>query len=184
MTLHEESKGSIRAHYRAERGALSLERRREAEGALVGRLEERLRRVEGLVLSFSSWREEIEMGQINRQLAREGRLVLPRVDGEELLLCQVANPDSDLKVSQWGIAEPDPSRSSCIAASEVAVALVPGLVFDRFGHRLGYGRGYYDRLLPRMPQALSVGVGFREQLAAKPLPVSGHDMVLAELILV
>jgi 5-formyltetrahydrofolate cyclo-ligase len=182
MTRYEESKQSIRARYKSIRSELSIERRREASLALQVCLRER--EMNGTVLSFVSNRDEIETKDINRWLAESGRLVLPKVEEDELHLYRVVDLESDLIGGGWGIAEPNPSRAVRVADSEVAFALVPGLVFDERGHRLGYGNGYYDRLLSRMLQVRSIGVGFREQLRGQPLPVTGHDIAVSELILV
>ena len=65
------------------------------------------------------------------------------------------------------------------------MVLLPGLLFDRAGNRLGYGGGFYDRFLAnRAPQALRVGLAFSCQLAnaAVRLPVEAHDMKLHILI--
>lgn len=174
------SKEALRLRFREVRGGLSLARREEARVALFDQLQERCR--EGLVLSFSSWKDEIETDLINRWLADEERLLLPRVEGSDLLLFRVTDIDEQLVTSRWGIAEPNLDR--CISVEEVRVVLVPGLAFDKQGHRLGYGRGYYDRLLPRLSTAVSIGIGFREQLSERLLPVTKGDVPLGELVLV
>lgn len=61
---------------------------------------------------------------------------------------------------------------------QAALIVVPGLAFDREGHRLGRGGGYYDRLLSaerqKSPQAVSIGVGFDHQLIDE-VPLEQHD---------
>lgn len=71
-----------------------------------------------------------------------------------------------------GSAELDPSL--------VTVALVPGLAFDSCGHRLGRGRGYYDRLLSKMPRATLVGVTLDRRLVPN-LRVDEHDVAMHRL---
>jgi 5-formyltetrahydrofolate cyclo-ligase len=73
----------------------------------------------------------------------------------------------------FGMDEPSPD-SPVVPASEVQVALVPGLTFDRHGMRLGYGGGYFDRFL-RDFQGISVGVVFRD-LLLNQLPCGNLDM--------
>lgn len=81
---------------------------------------------------------------------------------------------------RWGMLEP-PRDAPEVDPAEVDVALVPGLAFDRRGARLGYGRGFFDRLLPRLrPDALRVGVA-REALVAPRLPCEPHDVAMTHL---
>lgn len=61
--------------------------------------------------------------------------------------------------------------------AEVGVVLVPGLAFDRRGNRLGWGKGYYDQLLPRVPQAIRVGVTLERRMV-EAIPVEEHDVAM------
>jgi 5-formyltetrahydrofolate cyclo-ligase len=72
------------------------------------------------------------------------------------------------------VAEPAGTAPQ-INPAEVDVILVPGLAFDERGHRIGYGRAFYDRLLPSMPQAFRVGLAYDFQLVME-LPNDPHDI--------
>ncbi|MDH5527771.1 MAG: 5-formyltetrahydrofolate cyclo-ligase [Nitrospirota bacterium] len=85
-------------------------------------------------------------GYIARALLTGKRLVLPRVEGGNLELCHVTNPVHDLTAGGWGIMEPNP-ECEVISPREVNLFLLPGLAFDAMGRRLGYGKGFFDRLL-------------------------------------
>ncbi len=62
-----------------------------------------------------------------------------------------------------------------VPAREVDLVLVPGLAFDRTGHRLGHGQGYFDRFLARLPRSTpTVGLAYRFQLLDR-LPRAAHD---------
>jgi 5-formyltetrahydrofolate cyclo-ligase len=64
----------------------------------------------------------------------------------------------------------------------VQLLLVPGLAFDDDGHRIGYGRGFYDALLARLPEdVLSVGVGFEAQMH-RTVPIDPHDWPVQALL--
>ena len=63
--------------------------------------------------------------------------------------------------------------------SEISVVLVPALAFDRSGNRLGFGAGYYDRFLDRLPAALKVGIA--DVLVDEPLPVEPFDIAMTHL---
>lgn len=63
-----------------------------------------------------------------------------------------------------------------LSLKDISIALVPGVGFDLQGHRLGYGKGFYDKLLQNT-LFLKWGVGFHEQLVEK-LPIEAHDVKL------
>jgi 5-formyltetrahydrofolate cyclo-ligase len=68
-----------------------------------------------------------------------------------------------------------------IDPSEIDVILVPGVAFDRKGGRLGYGGGFYDRLLPLASQAVWVGVAFEQQVLAA-IPMEPWDFRVGWLV--
>ena len=118
------------------------------------------------VLSYMSFGSEIDTRLVFDELLRRGkRLILPRIrrgggKGADKCVGDDATPSApppaltlhhiasheDLAPGIWGIDEP---RAGCpqVSLSDIDFALVPGVAFDRSGHRLGYGKGYYDRLL-------------------------------------
>lgn len=62
-----------------------------------------------------------------------------------------------------------------VAPQDIGVVLVPGLAFDRFGGRLGHGKGYYDRFLPKLQSAIRIGIS-AEALVLPRLRVEAHDL--------
>ncbi|MGV3539449.1 MAG: 5-formyltetrahydrofolate cyclo-ligase, partial [Rufibacter sp.] len=69
-------------------------------------------------------------------------------------------PDSDLQKNQWGI--PEPVNALPAPESEMNLVLVPLLAFDAQGHRVGYGKGFYDRFLALIPAASQkIGLGLQ-----------------------
>lgn len=130
----------------------------------------------GNVLSFASFGSEIDMWPLNQRLAEENRLVLPKVIDKELVLFQV-DDISTLRRSKWGILEP----TILTPAHTINIALIPGLAFDKNHHRLGYGHGFYDRLLKTL-SCLKIGVGYKEQLVDE-IPAEAHDRKVDTLLL-
>jgi len=137
-----------------------------------------------VVMAFASFRGEVDTRPIMRSvLARHQVLVLPKVrrQGCTLQLYVVRDLARDLVPGYQGIPEPDPGRCLPADPAAVDVVLVPGLVFDRQGYRLGYGGGYYDRFLASHPRSLRVGLAFSLQVVDY-LPVLPHDERLDALV--
>ena len=111
-------------------------------------------------------------------LADGKMLVLPRVvkSPRSLELYAVRDLSEDLVPGVWGIEEPDPSRCEKVALADVGFVLVPALMADRDGYRLGYGAGYFDRLLAgAAPDQFRV-VALRAPLVIERLPREAHDV--------
>lgn len=107
------------------------------------------------------------------------RVVFPRVQGPEMQFFEVAGHE-ELQAGNFGILEPQGAQPVPIA--ELDLLVVPGVAFDQAGHRLGYGKGYYDRLLPqRSPHCCMVGFCFEFQLVAS-LPAEAHDIRMDLLV--
>lgn len=70
---------------------------------------------------------------------------------------------------------PQAPKSSVWQASKPTLALVPGLVFNRNGDRIGFGKGFYDRFLERHPELFRVGWAFDSQIILESWPVEPHD---------
>lgn len=118
-----------------------------------------------------------ELFHVGRNAAKQ--VLFPRVAGKKLEFVEVSEW-SELQPGAFGIAEPTGTRVVVPAAIEFMV--LPGVAFDRRGHRLGYGKGYYDRYWHQQPRhGLLVGLGFDFQLVDR-LPVEHHDIQLDLLV--
>ncbi len=86
---------------------------------------------------------------LDRARADGKSIVLPRVSAppRNLELYAVGDMERDLIPGIWDIPEPDPAGCTKVAFADVDFALVPALAVDSAGYRLGYGAGYFDRLL-------------------------------------
>ncbi len=110
-----------------------------------------------------------------------------RADGKKLALVRITppprhleihvvdDPDRDLVPGVWDIPEPDPAKCRRITLDEVDFAVVPALAVDRHGYRLGYGAGYFDRLLTgRKPRTFAV-TALPASFVVESLPHETHD---------
>lgn len=169
----------------------------EARGALLDAPEraqaiaERLRslaayRSAGTICWYVGVRDEVPTLAMIERAGREGRrAAVPWRAGERLELYAIDGPD-DLEPASFRLLEPsaevrrDASRR--VAPGEVDLFVVPGVAFDRHGGRLGYGRGFYDRLLPlARPDAAVVGLAFEAQMVER-IPAAAHDVPMHAVV--
>lgn len=174
-------KAAIRRSARKKRKQIDTHRRRQAEEIGCAFLKSFFID-HNLILSYVAFNEEFSLQLLNVELAVQNKLVLPMVCNEELKLYKV-NELEKLKLSPKGILEPNPYFHKEAKIEQIGLILVPGIAFDLLNHRLGYGLGFYDRLLRKIPKNVyTLGVGFVEQLVPK-LPATTYDEVLTSLAL-
>jgi 5-formyltetrahydrofolate cyclo-ligase len=131
------------------------------------------------ILFFASFRSEVDTGSmIRRALAFGHRVVLPRVKGAELELLEISDLDRDVTPGAWGIPEPHEPRP--VRLEEIDLIIVPGAAFDCRGNRLGYGAGFYDKLLPAFPK-MTVALAFDLQIVPH-VPADLHDVPIKKII--
>jgi len=137
----------------------------------------------GTVLAYNAMPSEADPGGFVAHLLDSGVVVaLPRVvEGSDRTLdLHIFRPGDRLVTSGAGVSEPLDTAPRVDRAS-ITVALVPGLVYDICGNRLGFGEGYYDRLLSQLPRALKLGICFDFQLVDS-LPAAAHDVSMDRLV--
>ncbi len=166
----------LRGQARQARGELDpLWRARAAVEATRLALELVEREGAATVALFASFDSEIDTHPlIGGLLARGCRVALPRVSPSSrgLELRAVGAFPGDCRAGPFGILEPDPLVcGEELSGREVDLAFVPGLLFDAEGWRLGYGGGYYDRLLSSGRPRLVIGLAYSTQL----VDVLPHD---------
>jgi 5-formyltetrahydrofolate cyclo-ligase len=88
----------------------------------------------------------------------------------------------ELTQSHRGILQVDPQFQRLVDPGIVELALIPGIVFDKKGTRIGFGGGYFDKLLPHLTKATRMALAFEAQFSSKPLPVEPHDMSMEEIV--
>lgn len=118
-------------------------------------------------------------------IATGKRIVIPYCDGDDLQLFLLRDL-AELTPGAFGILEPDEqmrkNADRTVAPIEVDFAVIPGVAFDEAGGRLGYGRGFYDRLLERVRcEALKVGLAFECQILGQ-IPMADHDCPMDALV--
>lgn len=173
--LRARAKAEIRRHMRSIRGVLPV----SACGERATRATERLLALPEVarartVVAYVAMRKEIDPGALCAALRAQGKTVaLPRIDGEALALHEFTS-DEALVENELGVREP-PLDAPRVVPEAVDVIVVPALAIDPRGYRVGYGGGFYDRLLPTLPNAFKVGLVYDFQLIAEA-PNDTHDV--------
>ena len=176
-------KSELRQQIRTIKRQLTQQQLDELSLPIISRLKERLRDAR-VVMAYYALPDEVCTHQLIDDLVAEGKIVLlPKVlDDETMELRRYTGPDS-LCEGAFHIMEPvgEPFTDY----RQIDVALIPGMAFDAQGHRLGRGKGYYDRFLSTFHSSLfnfhSIGVCFDFQ-KVEDVPVGPHDMPVDEVI--
>lgn len=179
------AKHELREWARRARADISGERRLRAEESIAAKLLDsgpyRRARTVAAYLAFGGEADLTSFIGHTFDQEPDKRLVLPRIQpGPERRLALHLAKSAGYEPHPWGLRQP-PSTAPLVEPSEVDLVLVPGLAFDRRGGRLGYGAGYYDRLLALIPTtAPRVGVTF-DALVVDRVPIGVHDVTMSHL---
>jgi 5-formyltetrahydrofolate cyclo-ligase len=110
-------------------------------------------------------------------------VVVPIVDAaKKYIQLSELHDVGSLAPGAFGIDEPVKVLWEPVDASEIELALVPGVVFDRQGGRVGFGGGYFDKLLASMPHARRIALAYSLQLLKQNLPLHDHDIPMQLII--
>jgi len=129
----------------------------------------------GVVMGFWSFGSEVATPPLLEALhARSVRVCLPRIEEGDLVAVAYEQGDP-LRETSFGAREP---AAGTILAPEVLDRVVtPGVAFDRFGHRIGYGGGFYDRFLRRTRRGVPrIAIAFDLQVLSRELPAGSFDL--------
>lgn len=175
------AKRALRARCRQERDELGADRRRQASERICSHIQawSNLQSAR-VVFTYLPMRNEVDLRPLFDG-APGPQWAIPRVveTPEPHLLFHAYRPDH-LVLHRFGMLEPDPS-APLITPDQADLILVPGLAFDWRGFRIGYGGGYYDRLLSRHGRAITLGVCY-QALLLDEIPHEAHDVPVEYLV--
>jgi 5-formyltetrahydrofolate cyclo-ligase len=179
-TPKENSKQSLRGRLRKELESMTVHERAAASAEARARLQSLpIWREARQILFFAPTEYEPDVWPLVAAAIEAGKTAaLPRFEPEtgEYAACQVQSPERDVCAGQFGVREPN-AGCGRIDLKRLDLTLVPGVGFDLEGHRLGRGKGFYDRLLAAV-NGLTCGVAFDQQIVDR-IPIEPHDVRLS-----
>jgi len=124
------------------------------------------------IMGFASIRNEVDLRSFLEEQATQGKtILLPRVEKDGALAAIEFTGWQHTRPGAFNIMEPSAINAS---TTDIDVVIVPGLVFDGNGFRLGYGKGYYDRFLKILSKNTFIcGVGYDFQVVDNVCPHAG-----------
>lgn len=178
-----EGKRHLRNQARIARDTLSIVDRERFDREIFRQLiSHQAIRDAAVLVGYRAFGAEVNIDEVLARLLQSGcRILLPRVKSREIVeLCEVESLADRFRPGAFGIAEPE--GPAVKEAPPVEVLLAPGIAFDRRGGRLGFGRGYFDRLIAKMPSdMLRFGIAYSCQLVDE-IPLEPWDELMDAII--
>lgn len=173
-------KNRMRADIRAARETLTDDHKKALDQAICKQFRSLASfRFAEVVLAYYPLDEEIDIRPlIEEALALGKRVALPRCHDGNLMDFYLISSLDDVESGAYGIFEP---KTTCeiydLEETKPAIMIIPALAYDKFGYRLGYGRGYYDRYVNRFG-GVKAGLCYRAFFKDTPLPRGRYDMAV------
>ena len=130
------------------------------------------------ILFYVSTRSEVRTEQMIKDSLKLGKKVaVPSTDLEKHMLCSFELKDFEKELAPGAFGIPEPKKGVCneIPIEEIDLITIPGTAFDRKGDRIGYGKGFYDKLLSSMKDVTTIGLAYDFQIVPQ-IPEEEHDV--------
>ena len=128
------------------------------------------------VMLYASLPDEVQTLSFLETWRHRKTVILPTVVGDDIIPVELAE---NVEFAEGDFHIPEPQNHPYTGDFDLIV--VPGMAFDKAGHRLGRGKGYYDRFLSQHPQVYTIGLCFDFQLLPE-VPFESHDCLINEVI--
>ncbi|MBI5213871.1 MAG: 5-formyltetrahydrofolate cyclo-ligase [Nitrospirae bacterium] len=134
------------------------------------------------ILLYASFRSEVDTLDLLKYCLNSGKVIaLPKVDNDNGRLTLYRMEDMNEVVAGYmGIPEPQVHEGRRMPVEEMDLIIVPGVAFDWHCNRLGYGKGFYDKLLARGAKA-KVALAYEEQIV-EHIPSEPYDIKMDKII--
>lgn len=137
------------------------------------------------VFIYMDFKNEVNtMGLIKKMLDKNKNVVIPYTDIVNTIIIpvEIKDLDNDLKISPFGYLEPKIEKINEVEIDKIDLIIVPGVVFDKRLNRIGFGKGYYDRILKKKRQdAKAVAIAYEFQVLDE-IPFEEHDIKMDMII--
>ena len=111
-----------------------------------------------IFISISKYNELDTSSIINKLKSEKKNIIVPKILNNELVHIAI-NDQTEFSINEYGIKEPNNGNSFII--QNLDLIFIPLLAYDLEGHRVGYGKGYYDRFLKLTNKSsLKIGLSF------------------------
>lgn len=137
-----------------------------------------------VIMFYVAFRNEVRTEfMIKSALELGKRVIVPITDVEnkKLYLSELKDYDDELTEGSYGILEPKEEFIRTVEPSDLDLVVLPGLAFDSSGNRLGYGGGYYDRLLSQIPTVDKMAICFDVQIMDEVI-TNSKDIAVDKII--
>lgn len=128
------------------------------------------------IMLYASLPDEVQTLDFIETWRHRKTIILPTVVGDDIIPVDLAE---NVTFAEGDFHIPEPQNHPYTGDFDLIV--VPGMAFDADGHRLGRGKGYYDRFLSQHPQTHTIGLCFDFQLLPN-VPCEPHDRIIDEII--
>ncbi len=123
------------------------------------------------VMLYLGMGSEVETCDLLGYLLQTGKIALaPTIEAKRLVPRRITDASAELVRHRYGMRQPNRDICPKFPPDQIDLIIVPGIAFDLKKYRIGYGGGYYDRFLPKCPQATWLGLAFKEQVIQDTLP--------------
>jgi len=130
------------------------------------------------VMFYVSFGSEVRTEDaIKETINRSKRVIVPKtlLKEKRLLLSELRDYEKELERGAFGILEPKEEYLREVSPQMLDLIIVPGVVFDEKGYRIGYGGGFYDRFFLEVDKVSSIGLAFELQVVGE-IPAEEHDL--------
>ena len=167
-------KKTLRKQIRDQKRAMTPEEIQRSSEALGEKfLESALYKQAKTIYGYLPYNQEVRtVPMLERALADGKKVAVPKVYGEEMRFIYLTDL-TQVEIGYAGI--PEPIADGPVGDDPTALVLMPGLAFDREGHRIGYGGGFYDKFLAAEPNHPTIALCYAFQMVEE-LPVEEFDI--------
>jgi len=176
-------KHDLRNQFQRKRKEFSLNKKKKTfDKQIIDKLEKlpEFKNAKSIFL-YCSKKDEIQTFSIIKEYINKKDIILAKTNAKNhsMQLYHVENLQH-LKKGNFNLTEPDTSKCKKAKYNEIDLAVIPGIVFDRTGHRIGFGKGYYDKLLKQI-ETLKIGLCYEFQLI-EGIPALSHDVQVEKIV--